>query len=497
MKCELLNNFPIICIYGDRFMTARVSDYRNSVYHREYANDVPKQTELLQRVACAALPFLSLHRAFRLPLSLGMGCLRVWNTEDTFQRAGAVVSLVSTVFQHRAGQVLTTIQDIILEIQGLQSSHDQQEACTRLIKILNQLLYLGVISYGGLELTILSLAIQATLNLIQAKDEFGEGRWIEGVANFFMAGVRLEDTYRHCQQLKRNWEIEAAMKRVYVGELHEKWRFPSDHLPVGIEVNGVRVISWNVLNGVYMEWVDDKDSQGLKGSLISQLNQPVGSQGLTQRDILVAEMVQQMMSQGQMVALQECSAPFLGLLKQQLPSDWEMVKSFNKRRLDQDIILYNRERLTYCPESSEVALSAYPVTAMGRPLQNAFFSQNATGEGLRIINGHIPGDPAKPGCEEFARYVHQQHRPGDVTVALGDNNFERAEMMEAYRKAGFSEFSLHSPWTTNIDPASKESKGIDSLFVVGEHVSRDLRSDEVLVGDYHLQETIDLLATQR
>ena len=52
-----------------------------------------------------------------------------------------------------------------------------------------------------------------------------------------------------------------------MGELHEKWQFPSDHLPVGIEVDGVKIISWNVLNNVYMEWVTTKDSQGLNSGV--------------------------------------------------------------------------------------------------------------------------------------------------------------------------------------------------------------------------------------
>ena len=88
--------------------------------------------------------------------------------------------------------------------------------------------------------------------------------------------------------------------------------------------------------------------------------------------------------------------------------------------------------------------------------------------------------------------MHKQHREGSITIALGDNNFERDEMIDAYRKAGFSDFSLHSPWKTNISPDTKESKGIDHFFVVGDDTSRDLRSDEVLIGG-NLQETINLL----
>ena len=79
-----------------------------------------------------------------------------------------------------------------------------------------------------------------------------------------------------------------------------------------------------------------------------------------------------------------------------------------------------------------------------------------------------------------------------ITIALGDNNFERDEMIEAYRKAGFSDFSLHSPWKTNIDPITKEAKGIDHLFVIGNDESRDLKPNEVLIGG-NFQEIIHLL----
>lgn len=476
-------------------MTARISDYKNSLYHREYKNDIPPpEAPLLKRVALASLPFLCLNRSLRLPISLGMGSLRVWNTEDKWQKAGAAVALVSTFFKFRAGQILTTIQDIALEAQSLKNCPNKEEAGKHLLNILNNLIYLALISRGGLELSIVAFAIQTVVSLIQSRDEFKKDRWVEGCANLFMAVVRLGQTHTQYQQLKRNREIEAAIQKFHVGELHEKWRFPSDHLPVGIEVNGVRIISWNVLNNAYMEWVTDKDSQGLNGSLISELNQPVGSDGLTMRDALVADMVQAMMSQGQVVALQECSQPFIALLEQRLHSDWQMVKSFDSAREDQDIVLYDSRQLMYRSSDSETTTSAYP-SFRGRPLQNAFF-ESGSGEQLRIINAHIPGDPSKPGREEFARYVQSYHREGTVTVALGDNNFERDEMIAAYRSAGFSEFSLHSPWKTNIDPYTKESKGIDHFFVVGTETSRDLRPDEVLQ-DGHLQETIDLLNNPR
>ncbi|MBI2742975.1 MAG: hypothetical protein HYX48_03570 [Chlamydiales bacterium] len=151
---------------------------------------------------------------------------------------------------------------------------------------------------------------------------------------------------------------------------------------------------------------------------------------------------------------------------------------------------FNNTALAYSPDRSETATSAYP-SVPGRPLQNAFFSrQNA--QSLRILNAHIPGDPTKPSREEFARYAYERHQENAITVALGDNNFEREEMIAAYRKAGYTDFSIHSPWQTNIDPYSRMSKGIDHLFVIGVDNSRDLSAGEVL-SNGNLQETIDLL----
>jgi hypothetical protein len=117
----------------------------------------------------------------------------------------------------------------------------------------------------------------------------------------------------------------------------------------------------------------------------------------------------------------------------------DVVKSFGAEEIDQDVILYNKIHLTYQSGLSERTLSAYP-SAPGRPVQNVYFSRQ-DGSDLQ---------------------------------------------------AGFSDFRLHSPWQTNIDPYTKESKAIDHFFVIGPGSSRDLLPDEVLIGR-NLQETIDLM----
>ena len=106
-----------------------------------------------------------------------------------------------------------------------------------------------------------------------------------------------------------------------------------------------------------------------------------------------------------MVALQECGAPFLDYLESKLPSNWGIVRSFDTFRKDQDVILYSRDQFTYDPIRSETTVTAYP-SVPKRPLQNALF-EDAAGAVYRFINGHVPGDPNKPGTKEFAEYVSE------------------------------------------------------------------------------------------
>lgn len=471
-------------------LTARISDYKKDLYYRDYSQDVAplEETHLARRIVLAAVPFISLHPTLRYPVSIAMGTLRLWNTdsEDSCRLVIAVIALAASVFQHHIGMCITTIQDFVAEINTLRKAEDLERALKSLVKIVNHLIYLALMVEGGLELSIVAFALQAVVNLIQSMDEFKCDRWIEGVANLLMAGVRLQQTHTQYQQLKRNWEIEAALKKFSVSKLHEKWQFPSDHLPVGVEVDGVKIISWNVLNSSYMAWVAHQD---LDGSMISELNRVIQPNGLTMRDVVVAGMVETMMSQGHMVALQECSAPFLQYLHSHLPSDWDMLRSFRIKQKDQEVVLYNKTALTYQPTRSHTSLG---YTTTPRKITQDFYFSRLDGQDLRIINAHIPGDPTKPGRYEFANYVYHATTKDALTIALGDYNFERHQMIDAFQRAGFTDFSLHSPYKTNIDPITKHSKGIDHIFVEGRAASRDLSPTEILPNS-NLQAIIDLL----
>jgi hypothetical protein len=190
-----------------------VLDYKNSVDHREYANDIPPQTELGKRIAVAVLPFLGLHSALRNPLNVFMDSARVWNSKNTMDRTLAGIALVSTVFKHPLGQILTTLQDIILEVKKLNKCRSHEEASKSLIKILNHLLYVALVTQGGLGLSTICIAIQGVVGLIQARDEFKNDRWIEGCANLLMSCIRLQQLHTQCQQLKKNGKAEALLTK--------------------------------------------------------------------------------------------------------------------------------------------------------------------------------------------------------------------------------------------------------------------------------------------
>jgi hypothetical protein len=192
-------------------------------YHREYSNDITVHPndpfDISKRVALVALPFLSLHKPLSLPISLGMGCVRLYTSltkliadinrgsyrEISFALLGtiiAIIALASSIFAHPIGMVITTSQDIILELITLISLIRQGniEACLiSLANCTNNVLYLTLMCVGGLELSIASLAIQAIILIISSREEFKRGHYLEAAANVLMSCIRM---YQGCCKIK-------------------------------------------------------------------------------------------------------------------------------------------------------------------------------------------------------------------------------------------------------------------------------------------------------
>ncbi len=184
-------------------------------FHREFKNDIgmtEKEHSWVaygQRVALVALPFISQYRPLGFIITSTMGTARIWTcssqliesikqgkaleaSQNTIQTTIAVLSLAGTIFAHPVGMILTTSQDLILEVANLNQylrEGEYQKATESCLKIINNSLYLGTFLHGGVELAIVSLATQILLGIYQSQAEFKQGRYLEGSGHLVMTMV--------------------------------------------------------------------------------------------------------------------------------------------------------------------------------------------------------------------------------------------------------------------------------------------------------------------
>ncbi len=249
---------------------------------------------------------------------------------------------------------------------------------------------------------------------------------------------------------------------IYVGELQEKWRFPSDHLPIGMTFEDLHIASWNVLDTKYMSWVTEKNSQGLSHSLIADEHVYIGDSKLTVRDRHVVDLILETLSHPthprSILSLQECGKPFLEELRSKLPAHFELTSNHG------NAVLLDK-RCFEVIEAKEV--SGVFSDAPFRTLQDIRIRRLSNGQTMRLVNVHLPGDPTKPSHFEFAEYLHRTFDPNITILAMGDMNFDELEMSDAMAKTFYnhSPFSLYSPYPTNISPNVFRSKVIDHFLV--------------------------------
>ncbi len=302
--------------------------------------------------------------------------------------------------------------------------------------------------------------------------------------------MRFESAYQ--PNLLSIQSAEAPMGK-FVGELQEKWQFPSDHLPTGMTIDGLHIASWNVLNSIYMGWIE-KNSQGLSRSLIAQEDVYLEGSKLTFRDLHVIECIKSMLAHPthprSVISLQECGEAFLTELQRQLPEEYGIVLSSNVPIKDQNIFIYDKRTLDYDPSRSGISKI---FSKDERTVLNVCLTRRDTGEALRLINGHLPGEPGNAAPDEFAAYTGSFASANETVIAMGDMNFNEVEMKTAFQRNAPEGFPLQtiSPYCTNIG-LDFCSKSIDHFFIVSNKRSTLLKNDaeEVMVG---LRATLELL----
>lgn len=274
----------------------------------------------------------------------------------------------------------------------------------------------------------------------------------------------------------------------YVGELQERWQFPSDHLPIGMTFDDVNIASWNVLDADYMSWVTEKDSQGLKRSMIVDEHVYIEGTNITVRDRHIVDLILSMISSPthprSILNLQECNKPFLNELSVRLPENYATVSSYG------EAIVFDTN--LYELVSARNIKGLFSMTPE-RGIQEVILQNKLTGEKLKLVNVHLPGDPLHPARYEFASYLSSTLDPSTPTIATGDMNFNELEMQEALDLAlsNQNDIALYSAYCTNISPFEFNSKAIDHFIVYAPERQLTINApEEVMEG---LSKMVDLL----
>lgn len=275
----------------------------------------------------------------------------------------------------------------------------------------------------------------------------------------------------------------------YVGELQERWQFPSDHMPIAMSIEDLNFVSWNVLDSEYMDWQIEKNSQGLSRSQIADEHVYIEGSKLTIRDKHVVDLILEAISHPthprSILSLQETNAPFIEELRSRLPAQFEIFICHG------DALVLDKNRFEVIKNDEVLGIFA---DSPHRAIQDVTIRRLDNGQHIRLLNVHLPGDPNQPARYEFAQYLAKTFDPSLTTMAMGDMNFNELEMADAMKK-GFPQnnpFSIYSPYCTNISPNLLESKAIDHFIVYSPNGSpvRLNAPEEIMSG---VAETVALL----
>lgn len=184
-------------------------------YHREYKNDTDTNSSVLLDCLHVALMIApNVCRPLSQPVALTAGALRTWThwsaqnlTQSPFQLFSAVMAtaaLSATFFKHPLGMLITTVQDLTLELSQLvhlwQTDQDYKKLIEPCLHALSNALYLATFFKGRVELTIASMFLQIGLALYKSYHEFIRGNRLKGSLHICTAALR-------SYQLKEQMEL--------------------------------------------------------------------------------------------------------------------------------------------------------------------------------------------------------------------------------------------------------------------------------------------------
>jgi hypothetical protein len=222
-----------------------------------------------------------------------------------------------------------------------------------------------------------------------------------------------------------------ATDMFYVGDLGKQWNFGSDHLPIGITVNGHHFVSWNILDKRFIHWIETNE-QGLKGSAITDNHVPLRpGESLTLREELIIRQILAMATHPthprSILALQETNPDVFQELSKRLPSKYVAISHQSANQ--GEVLFYDKTFFNLKNCDSGVYTNAKNTWVVAS-LQD--IKTHAT---YTIVHSHIPGgNKSEDARRQLARHIFMSFNPNNITLIMGDQNRAPSYFLEDLNK---------------------------------------------------------------
>ena len=198
----------------------------NPYIDRDFRNDLPEETPA-QRYGRLVLPFICLYQPAGKVVSCTMNVLRLAGTvKECISGEGdhsllldlalSVSSVAGSFFHFRAAMLFSTGADIMMSLRRCERHLSQKEYLQlqkEVLHTISHILYLAMLSRGGIELTIASLALKSLQSFIEAVEEGQkDGHGIDAFAKGLLGAVRAYQAYG-CNQIRIERNKEAQLQR--------------------------------------------------------------------------------------------------------------------------------------------------------------------------------------------------------------------------------------------------------------------------------------------
>jgi len=204
------------------FVQININNRENPILH-----GVIQGAMLLQRVARISIPFFAFYGPTALASSVllsSLKCYQIVQEMDSAYENGewkklsyhslemgmTLASLAASIYAPRLGILMTHGGKVALEVARLTHGIwklDLSKIATSSLCATYQIVYLASTStlLGTTELLALSLLSKAVTELYESRQEFKEGRYLEGLANLTLAALRIGQANPHLRTSHRNW----------------------------------------------------------------------------------------------------------------------------------------------------------------------------------------------------------------------------------------------------------------------------------------------------